>query len=870
MRIKNKTKLLYYLLYSAFFTVICLIIFRHFYLNGRTFINHTNDGLVQHYKALIYYSNYLKKIIRNIFVDHRFVIPQWDFSIGEGADILQTLHMYAIGDPLNIFSVFFNENNMYIFYDMSIIIRLFLSGVVFSELCFYKRIEDKFSILAGTLVYVFCYWSLLNVNEHIYFLNPMIYLPLIVLGVEKVLCENKALTLTIAIFVSVISNFYFFYMIVLLTIIYVVVRLLIFYQNDYKTILNKTLTIFISSLIAVGMASVILLPVISTFLSNSRASVDSWCGLFYSRFYYERLFAIFVSNDNQYDLCMGFASPTLLGISLLFKDKSKTGRLLLILCAICLLIICVPFAGKLMNGMAYPINRWSFAVALLVAYIFVYQWQSYTGNRKYLFYSMAGIFCVAMISAWSRQIRVLIPILLCIIFYAVAQATIEYRVKNVILIVVIIANVIFIAEYDYSSLGSSRYEMGAEVKEVIDEVRYSDASVLKEKLETGKNGIQRYGGNHLKMNAAMLTESYSTDFYWSLSNNDVINYREKLGLNDFASYYYRGYDGRSSLYNNANVKYFVDCGYDDEVIPYGFEKIDDVDGYGLYLNNNYLPFGYTYDNYISYNQWDKYSQIEKQEALLEYIVIDKQDSVNNPVYDFEIDYKIYGDDGVTIKDREIVVNKEKATLHLQLYNDRAGEYCLNFVGLEFEDTENIIDGNRTWIRIRTNGNNIEKSIYYFPNNYQFYSGRHDYTICYGFVEKGIDELTLSFPYPGVYSFEKLFVTCNDYDKYLEKIDKLKQDSLNNLIISDNELSGNIVVNKDKYLLLSIPFSDGWKAYVDGKKVETIRANEAYMALKLNNGPHTILMKYETPFLKIGALISLISTAIFIYSLQKKR
>ena len=45
------------------------------------------------------------KILETLFETHKFVLPQWDFSIGLGSDILTTLHFYAIGDPLDLLSI---------------------------------------------------------------------------------------------------------------------------------------------------------------------------------------------------------------------------------------------------------------------------------------------------------------------------------------------------------------------------------------------------------------------------------------------------------------------------------------------------------------------------------------------------------------------------------------------------------------------------------------------------------------------------------------------------------------------------------------------------------------------------------------------
>ena len=49
------------------------------------------DGWRQHYKALVYYARYLRGILRHLLKEHKFVIPDWDFYIGEGNDIVNAL-----------------------------------------------------------------------------------------------------------------------------------------------------------------------------------------------------------------------------------------------------------------------------------------------------------------------------------------------------------------------------------------------------------------------------------------------------------------------------------------------------------------------------------------------------------------------------------------------------------------------------------------------------------------------------------------------------------------------------------------------------------------------------------------------------------
>ena len=50
---------------------------------------------------------------------------------------------------------------------------------------------------------------------------------------------------------------------------------------------------------------------------------------------------------------------------------------------------------------------------------------------------------------------------------------------------------------------------------------------------------------------------------------------------------------------------------------------------------------------------------------------------------------------------------------------------------------------------------------------------------------------------------------------------------------------------------------GWTISVDGEKVKKYKADEAFMAIEIDEGNHEILMTYETPYLKIGMVLFVI-------------
>ncbi len=183
----------YYALFTLVFSVIIVDIYSRFWFAGRTLI-WKSDGWNQYYKGLIYYSEYLREIINNLLLGNGLIIPSWDYNLGEGADILTTLHYYGIGDPFLVFSILCPQKYLYIYYDLTIIAKLYLSGISFSCLCFYF-INQGIPVLAGTIAYVFCGWNIVHSIRYPSFIGPMIFFPLVILGIEKmaqsqILCDG--------------------------------------------------------------------------------------------------------------------------------------------------------------------------------------------------------------------------------------------------------------------------------------------------------------------------------------------------------------------------------------------------------------------------------------------------------------------------------------------------------------------------------------------------------------------------------------------------------------------------------------------------------------------------------------------------------
>jgi len=88
--------------------------------------------------------------------------------------------------------------------------------------------------------------------------------------------------------------------------------------------------------------------------------------------------------------------------------------------------------------------------------------------------------------------------------------------------------------------------------------------------------------------------------------------------------------------------------------------------------------------------------------------------------------------------------------------------------------------------------------------------------------------------------------------------------------TDTYIKGNIDVKEAGRLIFSIPYEDGWSVFVDGKEVEALGFKEALLSVYLEEGTHVIELKYMTPGLKTGAVISGICVILFIITMYIRK
>ena len=79
----------------------------------------------------------------------------------------------------------------------------------------------------------------------------------------------------------------------------------------------------------------------------------------------------------------------------------------------------------------------------------------------------------------------------------------------------------------------------------------------------------------------------------------------------------------------------------------------------------------------------------------------------------------------------------------------------------------------------------------------------------------------------------------------------------------NVIAGNLTMQKDGYLITSIPYDSGFKIQVDGENVKSEKVNTAFLGCKMKAGEHDVSITYHAPGLAAGKMMSLVGMIGFL-------
>lgn len=874
-----------YLRYTVCFLITGIFVFGWFAVSGKSMV-WKFDGVYQHFNTLVYYGKYLRKIITGLFTEHRLVIPMWDMSIGFGSDILTTLNYYAIGDPLTLLCVLVPGAMTEYLYAGLIVLRFYLAGVTFTAYCRYHK-NQGMGVLLGSMVYAFSGFALFCGARHPYFLNPMIYLPLILIGIDKIFRKEKPWLFVGMIAISAVSNFYFFYMMALMMILYAVFRYLMIYGNIRIRELSACFFKFVGwSLLGVGIALPVLLPSAMCVLGTGRMSAENYIPVLYPVAHYARLLNDFFCVDytmasGRYYTVMGFA-PILMTALLVLAVQRKKYRELKIGWLVLTILLLIPYAGHVINGFSYVSNRWIWAYGMLLSYILVKVYPDFwqLTKREKVFLGILGIGVLPCMQFLLREEATLhgsIGIGGTVFLTAVILFAGNGKRKQAASILCCLITIVSVAGNAYflfspketNYIGDFR-EQGAPYAMLTTEAQNQ---IVKDLEDT--DVFYRYDqhGSTARENTAMQNRLYGTDFYYSVANSAVSEFLREMYTANSMEQMYDGLDGRTILDRLTGVRYFIIKKGQEQYLPYGYDvKVSENKKYAVYKTDQALPFGYTYDSVVTDEIWETLSVEEKQQAMLQgaYVQTDAGEEPDLPRTSLTFsgirpEYEITTEGKIEIVGDQYIVGKKGASVTLTFEGTENCETYLVLEGLDYE-------GKLTKFSLLLNRDDVEKkgTVYTYRNS--FYSGKENFLYNLGYHEKSSSSVTVTFQAKGTYTIKNMYLFEQPVESLDSQTEVLQKNVMEDAEIGDNRIRGTISVDEKKILVLSMAYNKGWKAYVDGKETELLQVNDMFCGLKIEPGEHTIELRYTTPFLIPGCIISigcLIIVILMIFRPKKK-
>ena len=870
----------------------------YYFISSDHSLVYQGDGWRQHLRALAYYGKYLRGCLRHLLVDHSLTPQTFGPDFGYGADILTTLQYYCLGDPLAALSVFVPTSCTIYLYEGLILLRPFLAGLAFILYARTRGENRTTPVLTGALTYAFSGTVLYIGMLHPYFVNPMIWLPLLLAGIEHAIGEGterkllaRLIPFSIAVALSALCNFYFFYMLVIFTAAYGIARLLqlagesgLRGSSFLRTVGGGILRLFCAGVVGTLCAGITLVPVLVQFKEDPRAATARSEAFLYDAEYYRQLPVNLVSfiNHPQLDTELCFALPFLLFALLLFLRRGH--RTLKICLALTTLLLLLPAAATVLNGFSYPINRWTWAAAMLAGWICVRGMQVCCPENPTM--------CLNADRASNPSEASSVP------ESTIPRATSHGRgtpilsfCLSILLPVLTLASILWNIRCGYApdqGAFPEEFRPRMNASSYAEEASANEVTAVAASLPESP-GFVRYSGRNLNWNAALSSGLSSTQFEFSLANGSVSDVLQLIGVNDEQNCAYLALEDRMPALSLAGVNRYTlayDNYYEYRHVPWGFQDLGLYDNYRVFDNPNALPPGFLMKRAISMDVLRSLPLPVREEVLLQAAALEDADlgdvagyadivaspvNANDGGISYELAYSLSGDALLADNANMLRFANEDTCAEVifsapvpagcELY------LCLENLWVDVDDTlctlsfEAQLDGEE-W---------ITREINYKTPASQYYSNWHDFALCFGSAGEGVDRIRISAEDPCTLTFDRLYVMIRPMDSITGTLAALQQTGMtdtdlhmNAISRATSEITGRVHADDASLLILQFPYSRGFKAFVDGTPAPVYKADAMFLAIPVDAGDHAIRVTYRTPGYIAGALCSLTGVLLLIF------
>lgn len=803
--------------------------------------------------------------LRSRILNGQSLMYSWEGGLGKE---FVTQMAYYTASPISFLILLFPQKLLPEALAFFILIKTCFSASFFSYYLKEHFKKNDLSILIFGLLYAFTafmtgyYWNVM-------WLDSVALFPIVALGVERLIHENKHILYYVALTLTMIVNFYMAVLVCVFTAAYFLVVLFANYEwkRNKSVMVARMIKFAIVSIIAALTAMFILAPV-AIALGQTATSDTNFPKFEIYQNVYQLITNHFIGarpvvlarNEDLPNVYSGVITMMLIPLYFFNTKINKREKWLMsALLIFMLLCACIKPLDFLIHGMHFPSNlphRYTFIYSFIMLYI-AYKGLLNIKSCKFEFVVYAGIFYTIVILVTEF---VMVP----------AISDIDRVLSNsdiIINIVAMIGYAYFIYAYSKAKPQMIGGLLGVIFVCVFAECMFSSEQGLDR--TTDREAYVKYidGADEAVnyMNDKENGNFYRTEFRRFTSINDAALYHYRGfsqfsslapgGISDFIGNLgiaatgnsYRYYDPTSLIDAMFDLKYVMNKDGEISNERYVFEK--QFNNVWVYKNDRVLPLGFMVNSDIKNWQTEDSQPFDVQNNFIKQgaginkdmftpIKADSIDktfmNVTEQIDDNSFKYELTDPSNLSLE----------PTVKATFTSDK-DQYVYVYVDA----------GNAKRVKYQTNTANEDRELSAGKSLFDIGRVSAGETINVEFALTNKGEFEKTYRKNGTI---KIYAASYNDEIFQEAYNKLNQNTYNITTFEDTHIEGTVNAPADGVMFTSIPYVDGWKVTVDGKAVDKVSiGNNGVIGVDVPAGEHTVVFQFKSKGLIPSLIISLI-------------
>lgn len=204
----------------------------------------------------------------------------WNHTTDLGSDLISSYSFYLLGSPFFWATIPF-PNDFVPYLIGPLLILKFACASLAAFLYLKRYVKNKNNAIIGGLLYAFSGFSIYNVF-FFHFHEPMIVFPLLLAALDAFLYDKKRVVFALAVFSACVVNYYFFTGQVVFVIMY---YFMLVFTKTYKFRIKEFLLLALEVILGFAATAFILLPSVLGIMGNPRLDIlpKNWDAVIYNK-----------------------------------------------------------------------------------------------------------------------------------------------------------------------------------------------------------------------------------------------------------------------------------------------------------------------------------------------------------------------------------------------------------------------------------------------------------------------------------------------------------------------------------------------------------------------------------------------------------